>query len=145
MKGYGYGVWLVPNSDILKSKIRHIPHVTIMCNMEKKEAMKLHKLLIIYKKNIQLEIDGKCNLLSNDYDNDPLYGSGFNVKYNEFNQFKTAAKKFTGDFSFSPHLTFDYSKKKNDVKIQDITSMLVDSEICVADITHDDPNKWFIF
>ena len=145
MKGYGFGVWLVPKSNI-SSIFMHIPHVTIMCNMTEKDAKSLCELLNDYQKSkrVHAYIDGKCSMLPNNYENDPLFGSGFDVHYNELKDFKLITTGFKGDFSFFPHLTYNYSCSKKAVKIQDIDPVIVECDICVADITDDLPQRWRI-
>jgi hypothetical protein len=36
--GYGYGIWLRIENNILKSLAKHQPHITVMCNMTKENA-----------------------------------------------------------------------------------------------------------
>ena len=62
--GYGYGVWyLVRNKNIddfirTNNQTSHIAHITVMCHMDKKEAIKLYNYLKhqIYKEELFIPI-----------------------------------------------------------------------------------------
>ena len=144
MKGYGYGVWLVPKSKILS--IKHIPHITIMCNMNKEDAIELYKILNKkYKDPIILHMNKNCKILPNSYDNDPLFGSGFDCKYNEFSEIMKICSKFNGDQSFSPHLTYHYSNTKLKVICDSFENDLhIECNIKPAFINDIEPTKWSI-
>ena len=144
MKGYGYGVWLVPKSKI--PSIKHIPHITIMCNMNKEDAIELYKILSEkYKDPIKMYVNKICRILPGSYDNDPLYGSGFDCKYNEFSEIMKICHKFTGDKSFSPHLTYHYSNTKSKVISDSFENDLYSlCDIKPAFIDDIDPTKWSI-
>ena len=31
--GYGYGIWLVVHSPYFSKEVKHIPHITLICNL----------------------------------------------------------------------------------------------------------------
>lgn len=151
--GYGYGVWLVPRSEAsssLYAHIRHTPHITIMCNMSEIGAKNLHDILMSkFQHDVHVHVDATCRVLSKSYSNDPLFGSGFDCSYNELEDFKTICEdgissgKLSGDFSYTPHLTYCYSMDENHISMRNFEkTQSLPCQICCVDINHSNPLEW---
>ena len=56
--GYKHGVWLVSNHPLLKTK--HIPHFTVGCFMEKKDAFNKITSMQKFNKSWPASIIHKC-------------------------------------------------------------------------------------
>ena len=145
--GYGYGVWLVIKDTNILSDIKHIPHVTIMCFMEKEEAIKLYRD-IMQSMGITYEINlhNICKLLPNSYDDDEqLYASGFDCYATNWSLFQKICEKYSGSFSYDPHLSYDYSHNITDLKYKNYDNdLILQCELHVVDITHSYPMNWNI-
>ena len=56
--GYGYGIWLIYNSDELKTE--HIGHVTVCCFMNKEDSLKLYGDIVEkYGSDADFTLNGK--------------------------------------------------------------------------------------
>lgn len=157
-EGYGWGVWLIPESDELLNKtMNHQPHITITCNMEKEHAYEFYESLkSLYGEKFSLLLDSHCTMFIGGYsDNDPynccsayLCSSKIWDKFEKmFNLYKETnlELKNTGDFSKNPHLTYSYAKKVQNVtyansgKSRELVCKLV-----VADIRAPEPSGWCV-
>ena len=156
IKGYGFGVWLLVEDDKVNFNISHPVHITIMCNMDKNDAVKLYTDL--------LELCGKeyivyCNNICNKFENtgysedEPFtHCSGYYCDIEMFEIIKFYCKKrlkydsTLGSFSNNPHITYCYSNNPENIEYQNLKSNLyLKCKLVVADIRDSNPVNWKTF
>ena len=142
--GYGYGVWLVLPVNWFNT---HIPHVTIACNMERKDAFLLYQEFVeLNGRSVQCTVDlSEYEILGPDYyEMDNAHASwswGYGAKV-------SANIPTNIDCSYLPsdhHITMQYEDHKKDlspVKKNDSCSFI--GLVEVADIRSDTPSDWNI-
>lgn len=142
--GYKYGVWIVLKNKDLELTVKHIPHITLMCNMCYENAFHYYRELLWrgYSK-LDVIIHRPVIVFPKMYKEDLLDAWGYYVTMHPktYLDMETIAEKYKGDFSNNPHLSIQYDKEKGDIykgrsKIQ--------GTICLVDITSDDPSLWRI-
>jgi hypothetical protein len=155
-EGYGWGVWLIPEDELLSNMLNHQPHITITCNMEKEIAYEYYNTIkSLYGVEHQILFDSHCDIFKhNKYTNDELYNycSGYmcsSVIWDKFeNIYNSKLNSYVGNygnFSKNPHLTYSYAKRIQDViysnngKIRELKCKLV-----IADIRDPEPSKWHV-
>ena len=142
--GYKYGVWIVLKPDDIGNTIKHIPHITIMCNMSYENAYQYYRELLwngISKVNIV--IHNPVVLFPKQYKEDLLDAWGYYVTMHPttYLDMETKSKKYPGDFSEIPHLSLEYTTKIGS-DYQGKTR--IEGTVCLADITSDNPALWKI-
>jgi len=143
--GYEYGVWLVPlKNESIKSL--HQPHITVMCNMRLYDACHLYyDISKNLGSNYDISLNGECVKFKSSYeDNDPLDACGYWCKYKDWSIFEEYTKNYKGSSSKNPHLSFHYAKDAKDLKYENVENTTLKCKLCVADITHGDPEQWFV-
>ena len=142
--GYKYGVWIVLNPDDIGHTIKHIPHITIMCNMSYENAFQYYRELLWngYSK-ISIVIHRSVVLFPKQYKEDLLDAWGYYVTMHPttYLDMETKSNKYKGDFSNNPHLSLEYTTKVGRA-YQGTTR--VEGTLCLADITNDNPALWKI-
>ena len=142
--GYKYGVWIVLNPDDIGHSVKHIPHVTIMCNMAYDKAFHFYQELRWngYSK-IRIAIHRPVVLFPKQYKEDLLDAWGYYVTMHpsKYLLMETMSQKYTGDFSVNPHLSLEYTTTIG--KYYQGKGM-VEGKVCLADITSDNPSLWKI-
>ena len=142
--GYGYGVWLVLPVNWFNT---HIPHVTIACNMERKDAFLLYQEFVeLNGRSVQCTVDlSEYEILGPDYYEMDNAHAGWSWGYGT----KVSANIPTNiDCSYLPsdhHITMQYEDHKKDlspVKKNDSCSFI--GLVEVADIRSDTPSDWNI-
>jgi hypothetical protein len=146
MKGYGFGIWIIPNQELSHPKIKHIPHITIMCNVLNKKE--LDDIYVEIKKKMGntfiIKLGGDCVEFTSQYSNDPLSASGFNCTCDKWNELKDICEKYDGSFSYKPHLSYYYSKNKEDLEYKNTLSRQLICTLKKADINSEDCTKWYL-
>ena len=151
--GYGFGVWLVVEDDELNSSMNHPTHITVMCNMTKYDAIKLH--------NDITEICGEfhivlCNNICERFENmeyskqDPYpFSSGYYCEVEMWNIISYYCKKrlkydpSLGSFSKRPHITYSYSNDIQNIKLLNLKNRkYLKCKLVLADIRDPEPCKW---
>jgi len=155
--GYGFGVWYLVRNKYIDNFIRtnnqtsHIAHITVMCHMDKKEAIKLYDYLKyqIYKEELFIPITN-LKLFNGSYtdkEKDIAYGIEFSAK-KWYLLKEDIINKFKGCFPITPHLSLIYRKNKNKIELVDETLLenvnYLLCDLVVADITSDNPWEWKI-
>lgn len=143
--GYKYGVWLTYKRTTFPTT--HVGHFTISCYMEKKDALCLYDdirekhglrhILSLNKEGIKF-----CKNMYED-DNNNLGSWGYNAQNRCWDEFENLSKKYYCNFSHQPHTSIAYSKETEclqPINLED--EMAIVTELHVADITNDDPEKW---
>ncbi len=144
--GYKYGVWLVYNKSMFPTT--HVGHFTITCYMEKKEAFALYDdILAKYGKTHYIDVNGinpvffDKNMYEDDDNNMGSWGyEGTQVNWSDF---KKCSKDYKCNFSNIPHTSIEYYRD-NIVKPLEIDNMCLKCTLAIADITDDDPTKWYL-
>ena len=146
MKGYGFGIWIVPNQQIFHPETRHIPHITIMCNvLDKNELKEIYDDIENKLGNtFVVNLDGKCVEFDSHYDNDPLVATGYNCSCDKWELLKEICKKYNGSFSNDPHLSYYYSENSKDLKFKKTLSREIICKLKMADINSNDCINWRI-
>ena len=147
MDGYGFGIWLVPFQDVFHPDIAHIPHITVMCNMESlDDASKLKKIISEKLGNtFVIDLDGKCELFGVSYaSNDPLMATGYFCESDDWSSIKEVVEEsgLKGSFSECPHLSYFYAKKTKDLKIKHTLSRPLVCKLERADIRSLESECW---
>ena len=165
MGGYGYGVWLLikdPQFNELVKKYNsntHLPHVTIMCNMSRHNALSLLKELQELQNtlgHISITIKPQYTIFNTDQDkyssNDILCSSGFNCIVTQWSNIKNMLKKYeiinAGNAPVIPHLSISYRENAQDlpenINYYDFINTITinNIELIAANIRSDIPNNW---
>ena len=155
--GYGWGVWLIPDDRYLIEALSHQPHVTISCNMEKEFAYEFYNTLkILYGTEHKVLFEPHCDLFidNSSYSNNDVYKccSGYQCSSPKWDLFRNIHKKYKisnpqlnnlGNFSKSPHLTYSYAQRIQDVKYANNGNLReLNCKLVIADIRNKDPSKW---
>lgn len=143
---YGYGVWLVVKDNMF-ADLEHIPHVTIMCCMEKEEAKNLYNNINeSVGKVFEIRLHNTCKLLPNSYKSEEqFYSSGFDCSIIDWPLIQTISEKYSGSFSYNPHLSYHYSLNIEDLKYKNFDEdYLLRSELHLVDITDQNFVNWNI-
>lgn len=142
--GYKYGVWIVVKPDDICHTIKHIPHITIMCNMSYDNAYHYYRELLwngISKVNIV--VHNPVVLFPKQYKEDLLDAWGYYVTMHPttYLDMETKSKKYPGDFSEIPHLSLEYT---TNIGSDYQGKTRIEGTVCLADITSDNPALWKI-
>lgn len=144
--GYGYGVWLRINNSYIKSIVKHPAHVTIMCNMSKKDATTLYnELKIKYGSIYKIYTDGKCYHFNDSYgDKDLLKACGYYCEVQNLKKINKTCLNYKGVIPDNPHISTDYNFKKDDLLLLDSPNIIDNSLLALVDINSDEPMAWKI-
>jgi len=147
MDGYGFGVWLVPTQHVFHPDTTHIPHITVMCNMENSDdAKKLKKIISEKLGNIfVIYLNGKCEQFGVSYaSNDPLMATGYFCESEEWQSLKEIVEEsgLKGSFSERPHLSYCYAKNSKDLKIKHTLSRPLVCKLEKVDIRGLETERW---
>jgi len=147
--GYGYGVWLVYDTDKIKNdnlKTEHIGHVTIACFMEKPEADALYKEIEENMgTNCEIDINGTPDHFYSSYyehDTNKLCAWGYYGTCDKWSLYKNICENYKCDFSSVPHISKEYNiypKLLNPLKIENTR---IKCSLYCADIRSDFPVDW---
>ena len=142
--GYKYGVWIVLKPGDIGHTIKHIPHVTIMCNMSYDKAFQYYRELQWngYSK-VNIAIHRPVILFPNPYNEDILNAWGYYVTMHPktYLAMETKSKNYNGNFSDIPHLSLEYTTK---IGTDYQGKSMIEGTVCLADITSDNPSLWKI-
>jgi hypothetical protein len=142
--GYKYGVWIVLKPDDINYTIKHIPHITIMCNMTYENAFQYYRELLWngYSK-ITIAIHRPVVLFPKHYKEDLLDAWGYYITMHPktYLDMQKKSKKYNGEFSDIPHLSLEYTTK---VGKDYQGKTMIEGTICFVDITSDNPSLWKI-
>ena len=165
MTGYGYGLWLVIDNKHIKTK--HIPHVTLICNMERSHVMGLYDRISEYFRymipKVYMNIERKSVLFDTDMYSDTddniltKQAWGYNCNTDDYNllMIQQLIREFMIEYqvkgSIPPklHLTMEYGKELSDImnNMKNYDPQQNDTLMCkikVVDITSDNPSEWLI-
>ena len=145
MKGYGFGVWLIPEENQELKFIKHQPHITIMCMMEREDAFKLKdKLSVVMGEEFTAEISRESCVLGGSYHKEErLKSSGYKCYVNGWYIAQRVCQVFGGAFSYDAHLSSHYSEEG--LEMRDLGSDIkVKCRMEVVDIRDDHPKNWCI-
>ena len=112
--GYGYGIWLRVKNPFINQITKHIPHVTVICNMEKNEAIKLYQNIESkFGLTQQIYTNGICKYFEDKYDKkDILKACGYDCQIKNWQYIYNECLKYQGVLPKQPHLTIQYEMKK---------------------------------
>jgi len=165
MTGYGYGLWLVIDNKHIKTK--HIPHVTLICNMERSHVMCLYDRISEYFPymipNVYMNIERKSVLFDTDMYSDTddniltKQAWGYNCQTEDYNllMMQQLIREFMIEYnvkgSISPrlHLTMEYGKELSNIinNMKNYDPQQNDILVCklkVVNITSENPSEWSI-
>lgn len=146
--GYKYGVWLYVDDEEIGTE--HISHITIACFMEKEDAIRLCRELIQeVGETIYIEINKKGCIFDDNTsyidDKNDIFGWGYYGKSKMWKKIEEISKKYSCNFSFSPHLSMEYRKNRQELKPYDlICNKKVKGIIKAVNINGSDPKLWHI-
>jgi hypothetical protein len=144
--GYGYGVWLVVKDKMGMFDLKHIPHITIMCYMEKEEAKKLYIDIVQSMGNkFEVKLNNICKLIPSYKDDEQLYACGFDCFASDWPLFQKICEKYSGSFSNNPHLSYNYSQNIEELQYKSFDKdNILECELHIADITDANSINWNI-
>ena len=151
--GYGWGVWLLIEDGKFQNIIPHPAHITVMCNMERYDAIKLYKDITDICGELHIVL---CNNICERFENmeyskqDPYpFSSGYYCDIEMWNIISYYCKKrlkydpSLGSFSKRPHITYCYSNDFQNVKLLNLKNRkYLKCKLVVADIRDPEPCKW---
>ena len=132
--GYFWSIWYVPNEyrDFqYRYDMKHIPHITAITNLKERPSQKdLSKWPPIID---FLTFTSELYKMTQSYENDPLFGSGWNC---------TTVPKL--DVKHNLHLTHKYYENA-DYELDNFSKppQIIGMKRVVADTRDDDPSKWY--
>ena len=164
-KGYGYGLWLIPDSDnklgeSIISKYNTLPHcrhVTIICNCSKEDAEKAYEMLsekyLFNKIFIRNQIHKFSNGPYSTTDTITSEAAGWDVDVTNWEKIVSTLKKLNieGDMPLQPHMSLLYRNSLSDQIVDYVRSTENDEEniykyfnanINLVDIRMEEPWKW---
>ena len=144
--GYGYGIWLIYNSDELKTE--HIGHVTVGCFMNKEEALKLYDE-IVKKSGTDADVifNGQHEFYFSTFykhDKNKMCSWGYTGKCNKWKIYKKICDNYNCDFSSEPHTSIQYEmypKQLEPINLSKKKKKMECKLVCV-DIRSDFPVDW---
>lgn len=153
--GYKYGIWLVYDRLALQNKtgasLNHIGHFTICCSMEYLDAYQLfHQLSRYYGETSTLHVYGKPTIFpSGFYKNatDELQSWGYEATCSLWPKYRDTCQNYECDFADVIHTSVQYYNdpiSDNELTSKTIKSFSIPCDMCLADITSDDPSNWRI-
>jgi hypothetical protein len=151
--GYGWGVWLLVEDDELNSSMSHQAHITVMCNMERDDAIKLFLDITDICGELHIAL---CNNTCERFEgigyskNDPYpFSSGYYCDVEMWDIISYYCKKrlkydsSLGSFSEKPHMTYCYSNDIQKIKYLHLKNKkYLKCKLVVADIRNSEPFKW---
>ena len=162
--GYGYGLWLIIDDEYIKTK--HISHVTLICNMEKKQTRHLYDKINEHFQytipDMYLNIERNYVLFDTDMysdtDNNTMTRQawGYNCNTDDYNllMIQQLIKEFViknnvnGSIPFTLHITMEYGREVSDI-INNMTNYTYEKgkvlcRLKLVNITSENPLEWMI-
>ena len=140
--GYGYGVWLRISN--FPRKLKHIPHVTLVCNIPtKEEATYVWKeLKVHFQQPSKIRVFPKAHKFEGTYSENDPYTKCWGYHCELINNSQTLIQQsintimhqnhISGSISEKPHITIDY---ENNETLEDLPLVLeLETQLVVADI-----------
>ena len=146
--GYKHGVWLVSKHPLLKTK--HIPHFTVGCFMEEKDAFNLKKELSTkIGQTLNINVASKNGFIFEDNrypdDYNYLYVWGYNGSCNQWNKVKKIAENYKCNFSSVIHISMQYDKVKKNLKPFDLDKdVIAECSFEVVNMYNENPLLWYL-
>jgi hypothetical protein len=150
---YGWGLWLLVEDEELNSIMKHPTHITIMFNMTYSDAFKLYMSLshLCGTKHIALcndkceEFEGTGYSEDDDYPCCSGYYCIIEMWYiiEKFCKNRLKYDSSIGSFSEKPHITYCYSKCKDDIQYVDLKDKkYLNCKLFIADMRNPYPEQW---
>lgn len=163
--GYGYGIWLVLDSPYFKETVTHIPHVTLICNLNLSSATDLYNSIEEYFNyhiptftiNITDQNTQAVIFPNGEYSSDPNYLTQHSWGYycttydHQLQVTRQLIKDFfiendfIGAIPSNPHLTMQYNHRIHNLSLHQCPLEVESPITCtmyLVDITSGDPSGW---
>lgn len=159
ISGYGYGIWLVSkNQSSQPFNTRHIPHITLVCNiLEKRKAECLYRhIKPKVPELIQVQIHTNAVIFEDPYSENDPYPQSWGYYCKLLNERKGKViywlrtimqeHAIKGSISHNLHITMEYQQYKDQTKHPPNLSkdIHMECEVVIADITKPNAESWSI-
>lgn len=165
--GYGYGIWLLVHSPYFSKEVKHIPHITLICNLSLSHATELYNSIEehfnynipSFTMNITEQNRSGTMFPTGEYSSDPNYLTQYSWGYycdtddhqltmtNQLIRDFFIDNDFIGSIPSKLHLTMQYNQDiKNIINIHRCPShhLSMRCSLKLVDISSGDPSKWIL-